>query len=371
MKLTDGEDSALDFAASSDPFVRFAIYSSLGALLATAFLFACVVTMRLRLLAHRRRETRWTETWRPLLTGVAINGLDPETDRRLAASPPSDELATRFLLNEWNVLQDCVKGSARTNLVRAGYKLRVDIVAWEMLEQGTSLSDQLLAVVTLGHLGEMGVWNELVKRLDSSNSLLSLMAAKALCNVDPDQAIPLVIERMLSREDWAGARVAGVLLEAGAGAISTPLRDAILAASPDDQEELIQFLPMVYKSVASQVVKQLLVEPDTHDRVIGACLKVAAGPLELPEIRALTDHPRWHIRMRAAAALGRIGEMQDCPRLLHLLADREWWVRYRAAGALARLPFLSRIQLEEMRDQVDDAYGRDMLDQVLAEASFA
>ncbi len=75
--------------------------------------------------------------------------------------------------------------------------------------------------------------------------------------------------------------------------------------------------------------------------------------------------------MRAAAALGRLGAEEDCPRLLELLADQEWWVRYRAAEALIGLPFLDRGALERMRDGITDRYGRDMFDQVLAEREAA
>ena len=127
---------------------------------------------------------------------------------------------------------------------------------------------------------------------------------------------------------------------------------------------------MVYKTVASTVIQQLL-QSDVDDRVLGACLKVADGPLELEQVRRLTDHPRWHIRMRAAIALGRFGQKDDCPLLLDMLADREWWVRYRAAQSLVQLPFLNRDELLTMRDSVEDPYGRDMMDQVLSEAALA
>ncbi len=360
-----------DFAASSDPFVRFALVSSLVAVVATAVLFASVVILRLRLIAHRRAEQEFIATWRPLLTEMAIRGIDPETDQRLNETKMPTRDAWHFLLNEWNVLQDSLKGSGRQHLIRAGYKLGLDQMAWTMLKKSRSLGEQLLAVVTLGHLGEISAWNDIVAKLDSKNALLSLMAAKALCNIDPDRAIGMVIDRILSREDWAGARVAGVLLEAGAGAISQPLHDAILAGSPTTQEKLISFLPMVYKAIASHVIHKLLSKEIVDDSVIGACLKVSDGPLELPHLRRLASHPRWHVRMLAATALGRLGGSEDCRLLLGLLADREWWVRYRAAQALVGLPFLDQQQLEVMRDKITDPFGRDMFDQVLAEAAVA
>lgn len=359
-----------DFAASSDPFVRVAITSSFTAAVITLLLFASSVLLRLRLQAGQRAEQKFLATWRPLLTQVAIHGIDPETDKQLPGMRAKKHAARRFLLNEWNIMHDCLKGSARNHLTRVGYRLGLDEIAWHDLKHSNSLGEQLLAIVTLGHLGDMGAWDEIVAELDSDNTLLSLMAAKALCNIDPDRAMPLLLKQILSRSDWADARIAGVLTEAGPAAISKPLRDAILRAGPEDQEKLIGFLPMVYKPVASTVIQQLL-KSDVDDRVLGACLKVADGPLELEQVRELIHHPRWHIRMRAAIALGRFGQPEDCPRLLGLLADREWWVRYRAAQSLVGLPFVDRDELLAMRDSVDDPYGRDMMDQVLGEAALA
>jgi hypothetical protein len=351
--------------------VRFALLSSLVGTAATIGLFTAAIVLRLRLLAYRRAEEAFIANWRPLLTQIAVCGIDPDTDRRLSAIPAPSRQDWRFLLNEWNVMQDSLKGSARQHLVRAGYTLRMDQAAWALLGNRRSMGDQLLAVVTLGHLGDTGAWQEIAARLDSGSSLLALMAAKALCNIDPDRAAPLVLDRVVQRDDWAGARVASVLQEAGAGAISRPLRDAILEGGPAAQEKLIGFLPMAYKAVSSHVIHELLDAEMADDRVVGACLKVAHGPLELPHLRRLIRHPRWHVRMRAATALGRLGAEEDCPRLLELLADQEWWVRYRAAEALIGLPFLDRGALERIRDGITDRYGRDMFDQVLAEREAA
>ena len=163
-----------DFVANSDPFVRFALLSSLVAICATAALFASVIILRLRLISHRRAEREFIATWRPLLTEMAIRGIDPETDRHLNDTKMPSRDAWHFLLNEWNVLQDCLKGSARQHLIRAGYKLGLDQMAWTMLRKSRSLGEQLLAVVTLGHLGEVSAWNDIVAKLDSKNTLLSL-----------------------------------------------------------------------------------------------------------------------------------------------------------------------------------------------------
>ena len=136
-----------DFAASSDPVVHFALVSSGIAVAATLGLFGSVIVMRLRLIAHRRAEQAFIATWRPLLTRMAIHGIDPETDQRLRETQVPSRNDWHFLLNEWNVLQDCLKGSGRQHLIRAGYRLGLDQMAWTMLKRRRSLGEQLLAVV--------------------------------------------------------------------------------------------------------------------------------------------------------------------------------------------------------------------------------
>ena len=238
-----------------------------------------------------------------------------------------------------------------------------------MLQRGR-LGDKLLAIATLGHLRDVSAWDEIATYVDAANTLISLMAAKALTNIDAERAVPMLIPLITKRTDWAAARVASLLREAGPEATSRRLARAILNGTVEEAERLIQYLPTVYRSIATEVVHEMLRRP-VDDRVTAVCLRVVDDPLELPLVRSLTQHPRWHIRMRAAVVLGRMGYRQDKKYLIRLLSDPEWWVRYRSAQSLARLPFLDRAQLVRIRQSVDDPFGRDMLDQVLAEGTAA
>ena len=172
--------------------------------------------------------------------------------------------------------------------------------------------------------------------LDVENTLISLMSAKALINIDAERAVPVIIPLITARDDWAAARVASLLREAGPEATSRRLAHAILNGTAEEAEKLIAYLPMVFRSVASDVVHEML-RRTVDDRVTAVCLRVVDSPLELPLIRQLTEHPRWHIRMRAAVALGRMGYWWDKQYLIRLLSDPEWWVRLRTVGSLARI----------------------------------
>ena len=354
----------LDFVAGSDRAIVFAIYSSLIAGSMTVLLFLWVVILRSRLLVQQRRHKAFLDQWRPLLTQVALSE-DQTGDDRDLVMPELPKSSLMYFLNEWNVLHDVLRGSAGLRLNTVARQLGVDTAVWKLLNHGR-LSDKLIAIATLGHLVESSAWDRIEELLHSHHTLISLMAAKALINIDADRAVPLILPLVTRREDWAAARVSSLLREAGPAATSRPLQQAILDGTPEEAAKLIGFLPTVHRSIAAKVVHEVL-QRTVDDRVTSVCLRVADSPLELPQVRHLVNHPRWHIRMRAASVLGRIGYRQDKRLLERLLCDPEWWVRYRAAQALTGLPFIEQKELDRIRQRLDDRYARDMMDQVMAE----
>ena len=51
------------------------------------------------------------------------------------------------------------------------------------------------------------------------------------------------------------------------------------------------------------------------------------------------------------------------------MCDKVWWVRYRAGQALLKLKGMTSDRLEAVRTHLTDAYARDMLAHVTAEAA--
>ena len=184
--------------------------------------------------------------------------------------------------------------------------------------------------------------------------------------IDADRALPIVIPHMAEREDWPPARVATILRRAGPDAVSEPLASAILGATPEKANRLLGYLDTCHLRVADELTHRLLKYSD-DDYIITALLRTLDNPRELPIVRKLLRHERWHIRMLAAIALGRIGEAEDTAALIELLSDQAWWVRYRAAQTLAHLPFMTVAQLRTVQAMQSDRYARDILDQVIAE----
>ncbi|MNN03056.1 HEAT repeat protein [compost metagenome] len=114
------------------------------------------------------------------------------------------------------------------------------------------------------------------------------------------------------------------------------------------------------------MVRQLL-DGHVDDHIISVCLQLVNEKQDRERVIGFLTASRWHVRMHAAAALGRIGEAGDSPRLEPLLADSVWWVRYRTAQALLALSGMGVDAMRQLQQRQSDRYGRDIIDQVLAE----
>jgi HEAT repeat protein len=231
------------------------------------------------------------------------------------------------------------------------------------------LPSRLLGTVALGHVGDTAAWDALLAEAGSHSLALSLAAARALVRLDAARAVAALIPLIERREDWPHTRIWPLLQEAGPEAVTGTLRAAIARSASRAQARLVHLLPLADETEAAACVRRLLQTTDS-DWVIGACIGVIESPAELPTIRQFAAHPRWHIRMLAAKALGRLGEAQDEARLVAMLGDAEWWVRYRAAQALVTLPWMPRNRLEAVRDAQADRYARDALDHAIAERAY-
>jgi HEAT repeat protein len=157
---------------------------------------------------------------------------------------------------------------------------------------------------------------------------------------------------------------------AGSELISEPIYRAIRSAEPDELVFLLQFVQLVESSVIDALAEDLI-RSSNDPAVLTAALALIGGHMSMPRIEALARHEIWFVRMQAAKVLGRIGQKKHLDLLESMLEDREWWVRYRAAQSIVSLPFLGPNALRQLRDRQSDCYGRDMLEQALAEVGLA
>jgi HEAT repeat protein len=229
---------------------------------------------------------------------------------------------------------------------------------------------RLLAVSTLGHLrdrNDQDSWNALVRLLSDRDRLLSLSAARALARIDGAAALPAILPKLSERDDWSKSYVLGMLMDLGAEVVSRPLTDAALHLPVERAQRLLQYFSVVQVADAVPVVRAIISRTKNVE-CLAACLRVFADVDDLDTVREYLHHPSWQVRVQAVNVLARLGAATDYSVLLPLLSDPEWWVRYRAAKALCSLPGIDPSQIRHLSTKHHDAFARDMLVHVLAEA---
>ncbi len=353
------------FRSDFDLPTTFALWSIAGAVVTTVVLFVYTMGLRFATITAARRRRRFLEEWRSIFAGALLS-------RETARAIDIPQLARGddvYLLEEWNRSCDIVAGDAADNLIVLARRTRIPDYARRQFQR-RQLRARMAAIQTLGHLRDIGFRDEIKELVDAEHPALSVTAAMALVEIDPEMGTEHVISRIADRRDWPRNRVAQILRVAGSERISEPMYRAIRSADASGQSYLLQFARLVESEVLNALVEDLLrSSPDPG--VLNAALKLFSGYQGVSRVAQLTRHSAWFVRMQAAKVLGRIGQPEHLALLEDLLDDREWWVRYRAAQAISKLPFLGPNQLRQLRRRQKDPYARDMLQQCFAEVGLA
>ena len=353
------------FRSEFDAVTTAALWSIAAVFVTTFILFVYTIGLRFVTLASLRRRARFVREWRDVFAAAMLSA-----DTAAAAPLPHVRRGDHTdLLEEWNRARSMVEGTAADNLIALARRTGVPRLAGRLLHK-RRVRPRILAAQTFGHLRDREQRDEIRSLVDHENTALSITAAVALIEIDPDFATPVVVPMIEKRRDWPKNRIAILLRLAGSERISEPMYRAIRSATSENKTWLLQFAHLAEAEVLDALVDELL--RDSNDAgVLNAALKLVSGYRGVPRIAALTQHDAWYVRMQSAKVLGRVGQEEHLSLLETLLSDTEWWVRYRAAQAITSLPFLGPNQLRSLRSRQTDPYARDILQQSFAEVGIA
>ena len=320
-----------------------------------------IINLRFALIRRTRREIAFRDVWRPVLVEALVaNELSPSPSP-LPALPTCDRV---FFLGLWIQLQESVRGPESTGLRNVAHRVGCEGFAKNMLISGNP-SERLLAILALGHLREHSAWNLLTTLAQDKNSTISFNALRTLTRIDPETTAASFTPLITARHDWPLSSIA-TLLQGAQAAFARPLLDAAAHGTGEQLVRTLHLLEALRLQLPLPFLSGLL-EANQPAETIIAALRVTYLPELLIQVRELLTNPDWRIRVQVCKVLGRLGEQQDLLHLKNLLGDPEWWVRYSAAKALCGLPFILRSELETFCDTLEDAYARNMLQQVLFE----
>ncbi|QSX79044.1 HEAT repeat domain-containing protein [Agrilutibacter solisilvae] len=347
---------------SADPGLVLAWWLGAGVLVLALTMLAATLALRRIVDARERNRERAAMQWRRILLDHA-EGL-PST---IPALVPRDLAG---FIEAWNSAHQSVSDPSNPGLQRVAREVGLDRYLYAAIDHGHP-DERVMAIVALGFLRGRAHFERLAGYLNDRSTLVSLSAARALMQIDPGRAVHMLVPHIVARQDWPQAGVAQMLHESSPGPaardiVSRELGSATMQATAHVAPRLLRCLSELDPAQAAPVVRHIL-DQQPDDRLVSTCLQVIADPDALDLVRSLLSHPRWHVRMHAAATLGRIGRADDEALLAPLLADGQWWVRYRAALAISRLPEMDPEGMQRVRDAQTDRFARDVLDHVIAE----
>ena len=327
------------FRSEFDTLTTIALWSIAAVLVTTIVLFVYTVGLRVATVSELQRRQSFLRRWRNVFAASMLS-LDSAREQPLPRLWRKDRTD---LLDEWNRARSMVDGTAVDNLIELAHRTGIPELAEKLLHR-RRVQSRILAVQTVGHL-KLAAHRDTVRDLvDHDNTALSITAAAALVDIDPDIGLDTVVPRIVQRRDWPKTRVSIILRQAGSARISEPMYRAIRSADDADKTYLLQFAQLMEAEILDALVSDLLRE-SRDPGVLNAALKLVSGFAGVPRIAALSQHEAWFVRMQAAKVLGRVGQQEHLSLLEALLSDREWWVRYRAAQAITSLPFLGPNEL--------------------------
>jgi hypothetical protein len=328
-------------------------------------LFTIVLGFRASHILHKRHLQQLRATWWPIFAETAAS----EQFAADAALPSVRFWQKLMLLREWSRFRSLVMGQATVSLNTLAGRLDMLPLARRHMNR-RSVAHRLLGLQVVGQLRDRDSWDAINATIEDPNIALSVTAATALTDIDPDRAIPRVVPLIGQFVRWPRTQVGRILNRAGPDIVSVRLCREIADAPADAAILLLQFADSAFAGDINAVAEKLLKDRQ-EPALLSAALKAARGRICPERIVELTRHDVWYVRMQAATFLGRAGNVADLAALEPLLSDREWWVRYRAAQALVASPFLGPNALRRIASRQQDQFARDILQQALAEKGLA
>lgn len=348
----------VDFLIGAAPKIVFAFWLGVAVVILAAVMLTVILVMRQVMARRERNHQRAAVEWRTILVAA-----DAGAPVKVPSLPRGD--VTGFL-EVWNELHAAHPGDRGDGLLHVAAEVGLDRHLFRLLGHG-GFHNQVVAIIALGHLRNRDHFARVAQFIDDKSPIVSLCAARALMQMDPSSAVSMFVPQIVSRDDWSQGRVAAILHETSTPALSKELSLATLRANADVAPRLVRFLAAVSPEEVAPVIRTILTSSVADDHLISTCLQVLSRTADLVSVRPLLKHPRWHVRMHAAAAIGRLGVPGDERLLVDMLSDEQWWVRYRTAQGLLKLPFLDESRVRRIRDTHPDRFARDILDHVLAE----
>ena len=278
----------------SDLLTHVVLWASLT-IAAIVVAIACwTATLRLQGKFIGVHESRFLRRWRPLLLETV--------DAVPARLPKVGKRDSFVFLALWNQFHDSLRGAARHRLNAVALRLRMDSAARSLLAT-RDRENQLVAVMTLGHLGDQDSWKVLETVARGRTPFLSLAALRALFLTNTSRAMAIMLSSIGARDDWPTEQLKKILAESDSDAIADGLIQAAEIAIPSELPRLISLMDSAQPEAVTPYLLRLI-RSSQDEEILIACLKSRHVPKNLDAIVPFMKHASWEVRTQIAHVLG-------------------------------------------------------------------
>lgn len=351
--------SLLDFSGFS--ITTFVEVLSIILFTLSSILFIQVVALRITGLRRIKLKNEFNGRWKPVLMHALYGEILP--------IPTLKKHECIWLIVEWNKIYETFKGESTNNL--DSLKNHIDIMrVMKSLLKSKKYNQKILGILFSGHTKNTESWLYLSELIKDRSPIVSLLSARSLMKINKENAITIFLKGITDRKDWPIDRVIDIYRKHKthradrivAGKINAAQRNRNIHA----MSQLIPLLPYINRRYTFAIKKKLFENP-IDDKVISELIKLIDSPFDLPYLNQFCWSDRWHVRLHAINAYGRVATEEQLPVFEEFLSDSEWWVRYRSAEALIDSRIVDTEYLITLSQNHPDRYARDMLTYVLAE----
>lgn len=334
---------------NSDKVLLIALYACLITSGLTLILLALIALFRWRFQTQGRHYEAFSSQWHPILVKVIMG----ETATLPAGSlKRSGQLV---LLRLWNYWNESMAGDARARLRHHVQAFGCDALAMKLARKGNR-AQKLLSVISLGNFGHAPAWKTLRDLVDREDQILALHAARAMLQIDPEQAMRELLPRILQREQWELSVISNIVKHSRS-AFEKVLQSQWPELGERARVRALRLCDNLNLPLSDDIIDTVLQATGDFEQLM-ACLQLVAR-LQTPRFRkhviALLDHPHGLVRAQAVQTLGATATRQDTPLLLEMLGDRDLLVRHAAAQCLMRLPDYGAERLRRFNEDLCDA----------------
>lgn len=314
----------------------------------TVVLMALIGFFRWLFNAQNHSYETFSKKWFPVFAGLIVGD----------AAPSEPALRVRdklILLRIWNYWHESVSGIANERLKGFVREMGCSDVALALVQKGNK-AQKLLSCISLGNLSDAAAWADLKALVATDDQIISLHAARAMLQIDPDRAVDELLSAILGRAQWDMSVLTQILRHS-----RQALERSMLAKWPSlSQAQKLRALRLCANlnlPLTQQLIHELLQATQSTALLVATLqlLERLQNPAYRERIMQLFDHASASVRAHAVKAHASVADVQDIEVLIDMLHDNDSDTRHAAAQALGQSASLGMTRLRQLKDVLEDA----------------